>query len=270
MKRRNGFTLIELLVVIAIIALLMSMLMPALHKAKGQAYIAVCNSSMHQWALIWKMFSDDNAGFEFNQIQDNIPPISTAMFPNRDGLNDWLDTIRENYSESLPVEMWMCPYATKLFTEGGINPHMAWEKEGWRGSFVINLWMAKGNVVDRPGGTIMRSWGSPAMAGAQYAPVQMDGQWKDMEPFPEDVPLKTETAMWTPNAEEMQRACIKRHAPYHVYALFLDWSVRRLTIKELWLQKWNRDWPDVCKEAPFLPDFDSRAPWMRDVPNPCN
>ncbi len=63
MRKRKGFTLIELLVVIAIIALLMSILMPALQRVRKQARKVVCMANLKQWGLFWKMYCDDNNGF---------------------------------------------------------------------------------------------------------------------------------------------------------------------------------------------------------------
>jgi len=59
-NRKRGFTLIELLVVIAVIALLMSILMPALKRAREQGQRAVCMGTLKQLSLCWVMYADDN------------------------------------------------------------------------------------------------------------------------------------------------------------------------------------------------------------------
>jgi prepilin-type N-terminal cleavage/methylation domain-containing protein/prepilin-type processing-associated H-X9-DG protein len=60
---RRGFTLIELLVVIAIIAILASLLLPALTRAKESARAAYCKGNMRQLALGLLMYAEDSAEY---------------------------------------------------------------------------------------------------------------------------------------------------------------------------------------------------------------
>ena len=65
MKKINvtkGFTLIELLVVISIIALLLSILLPALSKVKDQAKFILCQSNLRSYGIVGVMYATDNGG----------------------------------------------------------------------------------------------------------------------------------------------------------------------------------------------------------------
>ena len=60
MKRKRGFTLVELLVVVAVIAMLMSILMPVLQKARDQAMRIICANHLRNQMLAIVMYADSH------------------------------------------------------------------------------------------------------------------------------------------------------------------------------------------------------------------
>jgi len=83
MSSRKAFTLIELLVVISIIALLMSILMPALNGAKAQAEVVVCKSNLHQYGIATAGYISDTDRFPHPAFWQSMSPYD-AQSPNTD------------------------------------------------------------------------------------------------------------------------------------------------------------------------------------------
>jgi prepilin-type N-terminal cleavage/methylation domain-containing protein len=89
MSRRKGFTLVELLVVIGIIALLISILLPALNNARKQANVTKCLSSLRQIGNAFNMYAVENQGYWPMAIHQYTIPSDPV--PNRD--KRWLHFI---------------------------------------------------------------------------------------------------------------------------------------------------------------------------------
>jgi len=159
-RRSQAFTLIELLVVIAIIAILASMLLPALAKAKEKAKQASCLASQRQWGLSIQMYVGDNG--------DRIPRDgmdSTGSYPGANGAeadpNAWFNTLPtymgeknlKDYFVGLPGnpavrmtivpfpgdkgKIWECPAAT--MTVGTVQNVLAGNGQDGFFSFDMNI-----------------------------------------------------------------------------------------------------------------------------------
>ncbi|MHC4067963.1 MAG: type II secretion system protein [Planctomycetota bacterium] len=237
MRNRKAFTLVELLVVIAIIALLMSILMPALARTRKQAKLVICQSNLKQLGTCFQMYLQANE-YRFQEGYGGTPATS----------NWWLDAVRPYYKDE---DVCVCPMATKLSCEVGLGEvgrtFISWsECYGWlpkdvRGSYGINGWVEDNKTEQESGQNmwrIVRRWRTSNVRGASNIPLLLDSPWIDAWPRSQDSPPEAEDIH--PNSiSGMGRFCINRHNEY-INGMFLDLTVRKVGLKELWTFKWHR------------------------------
>ena len=128
MQKKNGFTLIELLVVISIIAVLASMIMPAIKLVRSSAWSTKCQSNLRQFGLANFAYAGDWEGFLVPVYTTN----GSGMVVNAtrwDYNPDYLNRLAE--SDSSGTTGWklgkgiMCPLSKAANPVGGMNANYA-------------------------------------------------------------------------------------------------------------------------------------------------
>jgi hypothetical protein len=185
-----------------------------------------------------------------------------------------MEALRPCYGDAGDIRL--CPAATKIgskYGQGEYNNNgrtdMAWGifTGGWGwvvpgdyGSYGWNSFVC--NTPDFIGDKEVNTWAKPSVynwkradvKGANRVPLLGDHKWLDCWPDPGDEPPAYDGDRYT---SQMTRVCMNRHDGY-VCWVFLDYTVRKVGLKELWKLKWSRpydttggptkdEWPDWMK-----------------------
>jgi len=249
-KGKNAaFTLIELLVVIAIIAMLLAILLPSLRKAKDQVRTIICRSNLKQWGVFFYLYAQDNNG-----------NFMYGGEPTPDGPSTWLTSLYSYYKDG-GEKMRICPEATRTAAEGEANPaKTAWEEtfygEKHRNSYAINNWIyrvpANKNNLWELQNVQQQSWMNINQTMGYKVPMFLEG-WR-MGGGPDNRGQAAPPDDQRIYNTRFGRFCINRHNGY-VNVCFLDSSVGKVGLKQLWDLRWHREW-DMTVPTPAWP------PWM--------
>jgi len=147
MRRKRGFTLIELLVVVAIIALLLSILTPALTQVRDRARRILCGNALKQWGI---------AIFAYNTTNNNLMFIPRRWSSGDDPQN-WLPF--PHYMAALPPRLYSANWVPQYMREGEfsaylIDPYIDVVGKGFEDTGVASKILACPSV----GGDFMVDW----------------------------------------------------------------------------------------------------------------
>jgi len=266
MRAKPNFSKKDFVVTSACVVFLLANIAAIGTSGRRRAKEVVCLSNLQNWGSIFRAFLNDNDGFF----------MDGWMSPN----GSWMAALRPYYGESeseqdLRTDIKCCPEAANPTGEypsdmsgSTFEPWggpLSWSfvgggKQGDYGSYGTNS-----SIYNHPGtGEYWQEyyWRRPDVAGTDNIPMFLDatfvtsyGDWH-CEP-----PLYPGAEYWSgANGSGLGVYCIPRHYGA-INGLFMDFSARKIGLKELWLLKWHRNY-DLVQARANEPDWTIGTGWM--------
>jgi len=252
----RGFTLIELLVSIAIIAILASLLLPALVHAKKKAVATHCLSNLRQWGIAWLLYAEDHNG-SFSQGNT----VDWAR-------GEWVVALQSYYGKK--PHLLLCPAAKlrrssdaveNLVPAGSYNaaeyggPRSAYQfpiidlsqertsvgRRWLLSSYGINNWVYNPapDVREIQGRPTRLNWRNFNVSNPSGTPLFADAMWRGGGPDHTDPPPSF-NGEWAGYNAEFHHFALARHSK-GINLLFFDGSVRDRRARDLWSLPWHRE-----------------------------
>ncbi len=246
MRKKTAFTLIELLVVIAIIALLLSIIVPALRIAKEKSKNLTCRANVRSLSLALRLYSEQTNGRMFtyysglylNQLSEQMGELNKVRYCPSTIVN-----------ETVKIGEWGTSAKSWTWVSGVARPeHGSYGLNGWIYRYPANYnntWVesaenlkkfAYANTLEAP--------------NSASVPVFFDCLWVDAWPKHTDtIPVNFDLSQEPPNrntgadgpvTNHIRRLILRRHWGTSNVS-FLDGHVDNVKLENLWAFKWHQE-----------------------------